>query len=118
METNTVLISLEKYNEIFSENINKEQKIKELEQSLEDVKEECSQIKIAIYKRVYSNNNYNLTNIKQFNFDDYHFRDIISDLQKEGYKSEKEMIEIIKKMHTQKQEELRQEEEESKDSKE
>lgn len=107
METNTVLISLEKYNEMFKTNLDQEKIIRELEESIKKKEEQFNQIKNVIYQEVYSNNNWELRQMHELNNDDYQFRSLTKSLMEKGYADFEEIKTIIEKMYNQKQEELK-----------
>lgn len=107
METNTVLISLEKYNEMFKTNLDQENIIRELEESIKDKEKQISQIKDVIYQEVYSSNDWELRQLRDFDDSDYQFKHLTKVLKEKGYIDFEEIKTIIEKMYNQKQEETK-----------
>lgn len=96
-----VTLSLIEFKTMYKENIDNENYISELKRELENQKEEYKSIKKYICNQIFDLNQYDLKNIENLTIDDYHFRNLIGEFRKCGYRNFDEITYEIKKMKLQ-----------------
>ena len=106
MEINTVYISLKDYQELILENADLKEQKKKLEKEKEELEIEYERIEKIIFDDILENEDYRISKIEEFSYNDFYYRSLFDILKEKGYLFEhkiKNIIENLKREHDKKE---------------
>lgn len=95
MEINTVCMKLEDYRELILENVDLKEQNKKLEKEKKELVEDYERIEKRIFDDILTNNDYMISQIEEFSYEDYFYRKLVDILNEKGYLSEDKIKNII-----------------------
>ena len=95
MEINTVYISLKDYQELILENADLKEQQKKLEKEKKELEIEYERIEKRIFDDILKNEDFTISQIKEFSYNDYYYRKLSDILKEKGYLFEYKINNII-----------------------
>ena len=95
MEINTVYMNLDDYRELILENVDLKEQNKKLEEEKKELDIEYERIEKRIFDDILTNNDYRISQIEEFSYEDYYYRKLVDKLNEKGYLSEDKIKNII-----------------------
>ena len=95
MEINTVYISLKDYQELILENADLKEQNKKLEKEKKELETEYEGIEKRIFDNILENEDFTISQMKEFSYEDYYYRRLFDILKENGYLFDHKIKNII-----------------------
>ena len=95
MEINTVYISLKDYQELILENVDLKKQKEKLEKEKKELEIEYERIEKRIFDDILKNEDFSISQMKEFSYDDYYYRQLFDVLTENGYLFDHKIKNII-----------------------
>lgn len=95
MEVNTVYISLKDYQELILENADLKEQKKKLEKEKKELEIEYERIEKRIFDDILKDEDFMISQMKEFSYKDYYYRRLSDTLKENGYLFDHKIKDII-----------------------